>query len=48
MPEFEHWADAYRRILSEVEAELFYASEAKQYAEYRRRCQQWKTERGVK
>lgn len=44
---FEHWADAYARILSEVEAEHPDWDDRTVYAEYHRRCAQWKLDRGV-
>lgn len=44
---FEPWADAYFRILSEVQAEMPDSDEADQYAEYRQRCAAWKQERGI-
>ena len=48
MPKFEHWADAYERILEEVKAEHPDWDERQVYAEYRARCQEWKRERGIR
>lgn len=43
----ETWQDAYQRILAEVGVDMPDADEADQYAEYRLRCAQWKSERGI-
>lgn len=48
MTTFESWPTAYARILAEVQAEMPNAEEPEQYAEYRRRCQEWKAERGIR
>lgn len=47
MSENEPWQQAYERILAEVEAEMPDADEADQFAEYRKRCEAWKRERGI-
>ena len=48
MMKFEPWPTAYERILHEVQEELANRDEADQYAEYRRRCEAWKQERGIR
>lgn len=45
---FEHWADAYERMLEEVQAEHPDWDERAVYQEYRARCQEWKRERGIR
>lgn len=48
MPPYEHWTDAYSRILSEVTAEHPEWSSSEVYVEYRKRCALWKAERGIR
>lgn len=48
MAKFEHWADAYQRMLNEVKAEHPDWDEPTVYREYRVRTAQWKVERGIK
>jgi len=48
MAKWEHWADAYERILNDVRAEMPDADEPTVYAEYERRCRAWKRERGIR
>lgn len=48
MAAFEHWADAYERILSEVNAEHPEWDQRQVYEEYRARCTAWKRERGIR
>jgi len=47
MAKFEHWATAYERILSEVNAEHPDWDEQEVFAEYSARCNAWKRERGI-
>lgn len=47
-PKYESWQDAYARIVHEVQIEMAGAPEDEQYAEYRRRCIEWKRERGIR
>mgnify|MGYP000981036540 FL=1 len=44
----EHWAEAYSRILDEVERDMPAADMADQYEEYERRVEAWKAEHGVR
>lgn len=45
---FEHWADAYSRILDEVRAENPEWDDVTVYQEYRLRCALWKRGRGLR
>lgn len=48
MAKFEPWQEAYMRIRAEVAAEMPDASKPEQYREYRKRCEAWKRERGIR
>jgi hypothetical protein len=47
MAGFENWAVAFDRIRNEVRAEDPTRDPRDQYLEYRRRCDDWKRERGI-
>jgi len=44
---FEPWPVAYNRILEEVRAEMPDADDREQFAEYARRCDEWKRTHGI-
>jgi hypothetical protein len=48
MAGYEHWASAYNRIRDEVRDEDPTRDDREQYLEYRRRCDAWKRERGIR
>lgn len=45
---FEHWADAYARILAQVEIDFADRDEMTRYGVYRHRCAEWKKSKGMK
>ncbi len=47
-PRFEPWPEAYTRIFGEVRVEMPEANRRDQYIEYRRRCEKWKRDRGIR